>query len=72
MRCVKRCAPARRRAPEYVSYRLDGSHYYVSASAQPLLNDKGETHRYVLMLHDITETVLRGAELAMQNERLTA
>ena len=57
---------------EYVSYRLDGSHYYVSASAQPLLNDKGETHRYVLMLHDITETVLRGAELAMQNERLTA
>ncbi len=57
---------------EYVSYRLDGTHYYASASAQPLLNEKGETHRYVLMLHDITESVLRGAELAMQNERLTA
>ena len=57
---------------EYVSYRLDGTHYYVAASAQPLLNEKGQTHRYVLMLHDITETVLRGAELAMQNERLTA
>jgi signal transduction histidine kinase len=57
---------------EYVSYRLDGTHYYASASAQPLLNAKGETHRYVLMLHDITESVLRGAELAMQNERLTA
>jgi PAS domain S-box-containing protein len=57
---------------EYVSYRLDGSHYYASASAQPLFNAKGETHRYVLMLHDITESVLRGAELAMQNERLTA
>jgi PAS domain S-box-containing protein len=57
---------------EYVSYRLDGSHYYASASAQPLLNEAGQTHRYVLMLHDITESVLRGAELAMQNERLTA
>ena len=57
---------------EYVSYRSDGSHYYASAAAQPLLNAKGETYRYVLMLHDITEQVLRGAELAMQNERLTA
>jgi PAS domain S-box-containing protein len=57
---------------EYVSYRLDGTHYYAAASAQPLLNENGETHRYVLMLHDITESVLRGAELAMQNERLTA
>ena len=57
---------------EYVSYRLDGSHYYASASAQPLLNDQGETVQYVLMLHDITESVLRGAELAVQNERLTA
>jgi two-component system, OmpR family, sensor histidine kinase VicK len=57
---------------EYVSYRLDGTHYYASASAMPLLNEKGETNRYVLMLRDITESVLRGAELAMQNERLTA
>jgi PAS domain S-box-containing protein len=57
---------------EYVSYRLDGSHYYCSASAQPLLNDQGQTVQYVLMLHDITESVLRGAELAVQNERLTA
>ena len=57
---------------EYVSYRSDGSHYYAAAAAQPLLNEKGETYRYVLMLRDITESVLRGAELAMQNERLTA
>ncbi len=57
---------------EYVSYRVDGSHYYASASAQPLLGKDGKTNRYVLMLRDITETVLRGAELAMQNERLTA
>jgi PAS domain S-box-containing protein len=57
---------------EYVSYRADGTHYYASASAMPLLNEKGEIHRYVLMLHDITERVLRSAELTMQNERLTA
>ena len=57
---------------EFVTYRLDGSHYYAAASAQPLIDEKGKTSRYVLMLHDITESVLRGAELAMQNERLTS
>ena len=57
---------------EYVSYRLDGSHYYASASAHPLTDENGKTECYVLMLHDITEQVLRGAELALQNERLTA
>lgn len=57
---------------EYVTYRLDGSHFYASASAQPLLNAEGKADRCVLILRDITESVLRGAELAMQNERLTA
>ena len=57
---------------EYVSYRLDGSHYYASSTAQPMLNEDGETTAYVLMIHDITESVLRAAELSMQNERLTA
>lgn len=57
---------------EYVTYRLDGSHFYASASAQPLLNADGKADRCVLILRDITESVLRGAELAMQNERLTA
>jgi two-component system sensor histidine kinase VicK len=57
---------------EYVTYRLDGSHYYASVSAQPLLNRAGQTTQYVIMLRDITEDVLRGAEMAMQNERLTA
>jgi len=57
---------------EFVTYRLDGSHYYAAASAQPLVDADGKTSRYVLMLHDITESVLRGAELAMQNERLTS
>jgi signal transduction histidine kinase len=57
---------------EYVSYRVDGSHYYCAASAQPLLDESGRTKQYVLMLHDITESVLRSAELSVQNERLTA
>jgi PAS domain S-box-containing protein len=57
---------------EFVSYRLDGTYYYASSTAQPLLNERGETTAYVLMLHDITESVLRAAELSMQNERLTA
>jgi len=57
---------------EYVTYRLDGSHFYASASAQPLQKEPGGRMRTVLMLRDITESVLRGAELAMQNERLTA
>ncbi|MGA2396207.1 MAG: ATP-binding protein [Candidatus Lustribacter sp.] len=57
---------------EYVTYRLDGTHFYASASAQPLLNKNGKPDRCVLILRDITESVLRGAELAMQNERLTA
>jgi PAS domain S-box-containing protein len=57
---------------EFVTYRLDGSHYYVSTNAQPLLDERGKMTHYVLMLHDITESVLRAAELSMQNERLTA
>jgi PAS domain S-box-containing protein len=66
---LSRGEPAR---AEYVSYRLDGSYYYAGASAHPLLNEAGKTVYCVLMLHDITEPVLRGAELALQNERLTA
>jgi PAS domain S-box-containing protein len=56
---------------EFVSYRLDGSHYYVSTTAQPLLDESGRMTHYVHMLHDVTESVLRAAELSMQNERLT-
>ena len=66
---VARGEPAR---AEYVSYRIDGSHYYAGASAHPLIDENGKTGCYVLMLHDITEQVLHGAELALQNERLTA
>jgi len=57
---------------EFVSYRLDGTYYYASATAQPLMNESGQAIRNVVVMRDITESVLRGAELTMQNERLTA
>jgi PAS domain S-box-containing protein len=66
---LRRSEPAR---GDFVSYRLDGSHYYVTSTAQPILDASGKMTHYVLMLHDITESVLRAAELSMQNERLTA
>ena len=57
---------------EYETYRADGTSYYVQASARPLLDDDGRAFAYVVVQRDVTETVLRGAELALQNERLTA
>ncbi|HEX3551078.1 MAG TPA: ATP-binding protein, partial [Candidatus Elarobacter sp.] len=57
---------------EYVSYRVDGTHYHTEASVRPLLDAHGRTTHYVMVQRDITEQVLRGAQLAMQNERLTA
>jgi PAS domain S-box-containing protein len=57
---------------EYISYRIDGSHYYTEASARPLLDESGTMTHYVMVQRDVTEQVLRGAQLTMQNERLTA
>ncbi len=57
---------------EYVSYRLDGSHYNTEASVRPLLDDAGDVTHYVMVQRDVTEQALRGVQLAMQNERLTA
>ena len=57
---------------EYISYRIDGSHYYTEASARPLLDESGTTTHYVMVQRDVTEQVLRGVQLTMQNERLTA
>ncbi len=57
---------------EYVSYRLDGSAYHTESSVRPLLDANGTTTHYVMVQRDVTEQVLRGAQLAMQNERLTA
>ncbi|GAC1659575.1 MAG: hypothetical protein NVS4B13_04760 [Candidatus Elarobacter sp.] len=57
---------------EYISYRIDGSYYHTEASARPLLDETGTMTHYVVVQRDITEQVLRGAQLTMQNERLTA
>jgi PAS domain S-box-containing protein len=56
---------------EWVTYRLDGSHYYAGVAARPLTNERGETAYFVVNQHDVTESVLRGAQLTMQNKRLT-
>ncbi|HEY0615889.1 MAG TPA: ATP-binding protein [Candidatus Elarobacter sp.] len=57
---------------DYISYRLDGSYYHTEASARPLVDENGRTTHYVMVQRDVTEQVLRGAQLTMQNERLTA
>jgi PAS domain S-box-containing protein len=57
---------------EYISYRADGSHYHTESSARPLIDESGRTTHFVVVQRDITEQVLRGVQLTMQNERLTA
>ncbi|HEY4439917.1 MAG TPA: ATP-binding protein, partial [Candidatus Elarobacter sp.] len=57
---------------EYVSYRKDGSYYHTEATARPLIDEHGRTTHFVVVQRDVTEQVLRGAQLEMQNERLTA
>ncbi len=57
---------------EYISYRHDGTTYHTEATARPLLDESGRTTHFVVVQRDVTENVLRGAQLTMQNERLTA
>ncbi len=57
---------------EYISYRIDGSHYHTEATARPLVDEHGRTTHFVMVQRDVTEQVLRGVQLTMQNERLTA
>ena len=57
---------------EYISYRIDGTHYHTEATARPLVDERGRTTHYVMVQRDVTEQVLRGVQLTMQNERLTA
>jgi PAS domain S-box-containing protein len=57
---------------EYISYRIDGSHYHTEATARPLVDERGQTTHHVMVQRDVTEQVLRGVQLTMQNERLTA
>ena len=57
---------------EYISYRVDGTPYHTEATARPLIDENGTTTSFVVVQRDVTESVLRGAQLTMQNERLTA
>ncbi|BDE04855.1 hypothetical protein WPS_01310 [Vulcanimicrobium alpinum] len=57
---------------EYVSYRADGTLYHTESTAKPLVDESGRTSYFVVVQRDITEQVMRGAQLALQNERLTA
>jgi len=57
---------------DYISYRADGSYYHTEATARPLLDETGRTAHYVVVQRDVTEQVLRGVQLTLQNERLTA
>lgn len=56
---------------EYVTYRKDGSLYYVESAARPLIGANGETTHFVVLQRDVTDSVLRGMTLELQNERLT-
>jgi signal transduction histidine kinase len=56
----------------YIGYRLDGTHYYATLAARPLIDELGKTSHFVVIEHDTTDAVLRGEQLEMQNERLTA
>jgi signal transduction histidine kinase/CheY-like chemotaxis protein/PAS domain-containing protein len=56
---------------DYISYKLDGSHYYASFAAHPLLDDDGKTTHMVTIQRDISDIVLRDRRLALENERLT-
>ena len=57
---------------EYITYRLDGTPYHTEATARPLVDENGVTTWFVVVQRDVTESVLRGAQLTLQNERLTA
>ena len=57
---------------QYVAYRVDGTPFYVETTAKPLLDAEGKVSFVVEVQRDVSETVLRGAQLSLQNERLTA
>ena len=57
---------------QYISYRSDGTEYHTEISAQPIVNADGEVANLVIIARDITDSVMRGMTLELQNERLTA
>ncbi|GAC1402008.1 MAG: hypothetical protein NVSMB64_01060 [Candidatus Velthaea sp.] len=56
---------------EYITYRKDGSHYYAESTARPLFGEDGKTKYGVVVQRDVTDSVMRGMTLELQNERLT-
>jgi signal transduction histidine kinase/PAS domain-containing protein len=56
---------------DYISYKLDGSHYYASFATHPLVDENGVTTHMVTIQRDVSDLVLRDRRLAMENERLT-
>jgi PAS domain S-box-containing protein len=56
---------------DYISYKLDGSHYYASFATHPLLDEHGVTTHMVTIQRDVSDLVLRDRRLALENERLT-
>ncbi len=57
---------------ENTLYRADGTSYRALVAGRPLLDENGRTTHFVVIEHDVTDVVLRGEQLEMQNERLTA
>jgi len=56
---------------EYITYRLDGSYYYVESTCRPLADGDGKMAYAVVVQRDVTDSVTRGMTLELQNERLT-
>ena len=57
---------------QHISYRSDGSEYYSDVSGRPMIDADGIVTHFVLVTRDVTDAVLRGMTLELQNERLTA
>jgi signal transduction histidine kinase/PAS domain-containing protein len=56
---------------DYISYKIDGSHYYASFAAHPLMDENGRVTHMVTIQRDISDLVLRDRLLKQENERLT-
>jgi len=57
---------------EHITYRSDGSEYYSDVAARPMIDSDGNVTHFVIVTRDVTDAVMRGMTLELQNERLTA
>jgi PAS domain S-box-containing protein len=53
-----------------VRKKKDGSEIYLSATYNPIINEKGETHRVLKIARDITEIIEKSKEIEKQNTYL--